>query len=210
MTDSAQHNAPPFRPLSLFGVAVTGVFAGAALGAVTNAINGWVSPQYFVQILGWRDIDDVWRASVAQGILEGLLFGVLFSLVFTAGVGIISRAACSYRLASRYLLAIVSGAFACWLIGGGAAMGLASLSPEFYRSTFIGVPAETGPMLAYAWVGGSIWGVQFGALVCVVLGLVVLRAKWRLTHGTLNKPLHPPSGPHPAGEGDRLQRAARR
>lgn len=167
------------RPLTLFGVAVSGVFASAALGAVTNAVNGWVSPLYFVTILRWHGVEDVWRASIAQGIFEGLCFGVFFALVFTAGVGVITRASCSYGFAVRHLLGIVAGALVCWAIGGVAAMGLASLSPEFYRRAFIGVPEETGPMLAYAWVGGSIWGVQLGGLVSVVLGLVVLRANWQ-------------------------------
>ena len=58
-------------------------------------------------------------------------------------------------------------------------MGLATLSPEFYRSAFVGVPNEFGPMLRYAWVGGSIWGAEFGGLVSVVVGLVILRANWR-------------------------------
>ena len=156
-----------------------GVFAGAALGAVTNAVNGWVSPLYFVTILRWRGVEDVWRASIAQGVFEGLLFGTFFSLVFTAGVGIITRASCSYGFAVRHLLGIVAGALLCWLLGGLAAMGLATLSPEFYRRTFMGVPEEFGPMLAYAWVSGSIWGVQLGGLLSVVLGLVVLRGNWR-------------------------------
>jgi hypothetical protein len=167
------------RPLALFGVAVTGVFASAALGAATNAVNGWVSPLYFVTIMGWQGVEDVWRASIAQGIFEGLCFGVFFSLIFTAGVGIITRASCSYGFALRHLLGIVAGAIVCWAIGGVAAIGLASLSQEFYQRAFIGVPEEPGPMLAYAWVGGSIWGVQLGGFVSVVLGLVVLRANWR-------------------------------
>jgi hypothetical protein len=178
MSAAVSANDDVVRPLTLFGIAVTGVFASAALGAVTNAVNGLVSPQYFVTILGWRGVEDVWRASIAQGIFEGLCFGVFFSLVFTAGVGIITRASCRYGFAVRHLLGIVAGAFVCWLIGGVAAMGLASLSPEFYRRAFIGVPDEFGPMLAYAWVGGSIWGVQLGGLVSVVLGLVVLRGNW--------------------------------
>ena len=179
MTESAPDTGPPVRPLALFGVAVTGVFASAGLGAVTNAVNGWVSPLYFVTIMRWRGVEDVWRASIAQGIFEGLCFGVFFSLVFTAGVGIITRASCSYGFAVRHLFGIVAGAFVCWVIGGLSAMGLASLSPEFYRRAFIGVPEEFGPMLAYAWVGGSIWGVQLGGLVSVALGLVVLRGNWR-------------------------------
>jgi hypothetical protein len=161
------------RPVTLFGVALTGVFSSACLGAVTNTVNGWVSPQYFEVIMQWDGVEDVWRASIAQGILEGLLFGTFFSL------GIITRASCDYWFAVRHLLGIVAGAFVCWIIGGLAAIGLATLSPEFYRRAFFGVPDEHRAMLAYAWVGGSIWGVQLGGLVSVLLGLVVLRANWR-------------------------------
>jgi hypothetical protein len=178
MSDDAREVALKAKPVTLFALAVTGVLASAGLGAMTNAINGWVSPLYFVTILGWQGVENVWRASVAQGIFEGLCFGVFFSLVFTAGVGILTRAACTYAFAVRHLAGIVGGAFLCWLIGGLAAMLLATLSPEFYRRAFIGVPEEFGPMLAYAWVGGSIWGVQIGGLVSVTLGLVILRANW--------------------------------
>jgi O-antigen/teichoic acid export membrane protein len=34
-------------------------------------------------------------------------------------------------------------------------------------------------MLQYAWVGGSIWGLQFGGLASVIVGSVLFRAKWR-------------------------------
>lgn len=187
MTESVPDTGPPVRPLVLVGAALTGVVASAFLGAVTNAVNGWVSPLYFVTIMRWQGVADVWRASIAQGIFEGLLFGVFFSLVFTVGVGIITGASCSYRFAAGHLLGVVAGALCCWLIGGVAAMGLASLSPEFYRRAFRGVPDEWGAMLAYAWVGGSIWGVQLGGLMAVVLGLVVLRGRWRRARGKLSQ-----------------------
>lgn len=187
MVAAAPESIPSTRPVTLFGVALTGVFAGACLGAAINAVNARVSPQYFATVLRWQGVEDVWRASVAQGIFEGLLFGVAFSLVFTAGVGIITRAGCGYGFAVRHLLGIVGGALVCWLLGGVAAMGLAALSPEFYRRAFIGVPEAFGPMLAYAWVGGSIWGVQLGGLISVILGLVVLRGNWH----RLQTPAHP-------------------
>jgi hypothetical protein len=167
------------RPLDLAAVALTGVVAGGVLGAITNAVNGWVSPQYFVAILGWHDVEDVWRASIAQGLFEGLLFGVFFSLIFSAVSGLITRASCPYAFAFKHVLGILAGALVCWGLGGLAGMGLASLSPEFYRRAFIGVPAEFGPMIRYAWVGGSIWGLELGGLAAVILGLVVLRSNWR-------------------------------
>jgi len=179
MTDLAQNTDPPVRPLTLFGIAITGVFASAGLGAITTAVNGWVSPVYFVTILGWSGVENVWRASIAQGTFEGLIFGVFFSLLFTAGVGIMTRASCGYWFAARRLIGIVAGAFMFWLIGGVAAMGLASFSPEFYYRGSVGVPDGFGPMLAHAWVRGSIWGVELGGLVSVVLGLVVLRGNLR-------------------------------
>src|SRR4051794_22529817 len=104
MTDRVPNVALPSRPFALFAVAVTGVFASAALGAATNAVNGWVSPTYFVRIMRWQNVDAVWRASTAQGIFEGLCFGVFFSLVFTAASGVITRVSCGYAFAVRPLL----------------------------------------------------------------------------------------------------------
>jgi len=167
------------RPGSLVALAVTGVAVGAMLGALANTINGWVSPLYFRNIMGWDEVDNLWRASVAQGILEGLIFGLLFSVIFTTVVGIVSRARCPYLLGLRYVVMVAVFAMVCWAIGGLIAMGLATLSPEFYRHAFRGVPENFGSMLRYAWVGGSIWGIQFGGFAFLVLGSVLFRAKWR-------------------------------
>ena len=167
------------RPTSLVGVGLTGVVLGAALGALTNAVNGWVSPLYFRNIMRWDDIEDVWRASIAQGILEGVLFGLVFAIIFTAVVGIVSKARCPYRLAAAYLGVVAVAALVCWALGGLIAMGLATLSPEFYRHTFPGVPEDFGAMLRYAWVGGSIQGVLFGGFASVIVGSVLFRARWR-------------------------------
>ena len=155
------------------------MLASAFLGGSTNAINGLVSPRYFVTIMGWDEFTDVWRASIAQGMFEGFCFGLFFTLLFTVGTGIITGASCSYGFACKHLLGVLAGAYVTWAIGGLAGMGLAALSPEFYSRTFIGVPQNLSERLAYAWVGGSIWGVEFGGLVPVVLGLVVMRANWR-------------------------------
>ena len=170
---------PAARPLDLAAIAVMGVALSGFLGATTNAVNGLVSPLYFVTILGWRDVADVWRASIAQGLFEGLQFGILFSLVFTTACGLITGAACPFRVAAKHLLGILGGSYACWALGGLAGVALACLSPEFYRHTFYGVPAEPGPMIRYAWVGGSIWGAEFGGVIAVILRLVILRSNWR-------------------------------
>ncbi|MFN0055799.1 MAG: hypothetical protein ACKV0T_26950 [Planctomycetales bacterium] len=179
MTDTNHDTRSPVRPFALVGGFVAGVVASGALGGAINVINGWVSPGYFVTIMHWHHVSDVWRASIAQGTFEGLLFGVFFSLVFATGTGIITRASCRFDFAVRHLLGILAGACVCWLLGGVAGMGLASLSPEFYRSTFLDAPPELSSIRAFAWVGGSIWGVELGGLASVILGLVVVRANWR-------------------------------
>jgi hypothetical protein len=167
------------RPGALIGLAFAGVLLGAALGALTNSINGAVSPLYFQTILRWHDVSNVWRASIAQGILEGLLFGLVLSIIFTTVVGVVTKGRCPFRLSAIYLLSVGAAALVCWTLGGSIAMGLAALSPEFYRHTFRGVPEGMNEMLRYAWVGGSIWGIQFGGLASVIVGSVLFRAKWR-------------------------------
>ncbi len=167
------------RPGALFKVALSGVALGAILGALTNAVNGWVSPLYFRVVLRWDDVQDIWRACVAQGILEGVLSGLVIAVAFTTVVGLVSKGRSPYGLAALHLLLIAAAALACWAIGGVVAIGLAALSPEFYRHTFPGVPEDFGPMIRYAWVGGSIWGVHLGGLAALIVGSVRFRARWR-------------------------------
>ncbi|MBI3861127.1 MAG: hypothetical protein HY290_04445 [Planctomycetia bacterium] len=179
MPESEPATSLPQRAISLFGIAATAVLASGFLGGVTSAINGAVSPQYFVTIMHWHEISDVWRAAIAQGTFEGLCFGVFFSTLFTAGIGIITHTSCTYAFGMRHLRGVLAAAFVCWCLGGVLGTGLAMLSPEFYHATFRGVPDDLAAMLRFAWVGGSIWGIEFGGLLSVVLGLVVVRSSWR-------------------------------
>ena len=126
------------RPFALVGLGGHRHPGGAALGALTNSINGWVSPLYFRNILDWHDVDDVWRASIAQGIFEGLMFGLFLALVFTIVVGCVSKARCSYRFGVVILMFVAVAALVCWAVGGLLGMGLADpqpgvLSPRLHR-----------------------------------------------------------------------------
>jgi hypothetical protein len=78
------------------------------------------------------------------------------------------------------LLGIVGAIAICWVLGGIAGIGLAALSSEFFRTTFVprGFGMGDSELPAFAWVGGSIWGAQFGGLASLIVGLVVLRAHW--------------------------------
>ena len=169
----------PARPATLFGIALATIAAGGVLGALANAINGAVSPTYFVNILRWNYVTDVWRAAVAQGILEGLVYGAIFAIIFTLVIGLVSKAHAKFSFALKHLATAAGIALVSWCVGGLLAIGLVILSPDFYRSTFIGVPPDLNGMLRYAWVGGSIWGVLFGAVLSIVIASVMAAADWR-------------------------------
>lgn len=175
----AQTQAEQTQPVALLLIAAMAIAGGAVIGASTNAINGAVSPLYFRNIMRWQDVENIWRATIAQGIFEGLVYGIMFSVVFTSVVGLVTRARCTFSFAFRHLLAIIGAIYCCWVAGGLIAMGLATLSPEFYRNAFIGVPSGFAPMLRYAWVGGSIWGAMFGGLLAVVIGSILFAVRWR-------------------------------
>ena len=177
--DAAKTQTQHAQPVALLLIAATAIVGGAVIGASTNAINSAVSPTYFRNIMRWHDVEHIWQASIAQGIFEGLIYGIICSIAFTLVVGLVSRARCSFTFALRHLLAILVAIYCSWAAGGLIAMGLATLSPEFYRHTFIGVPESFGPMLRYAWVGGSIWGAMFGGLLAVMIGSVLFAVRWR-------------------------------
>ncbi|MGF1512471.1 MAG: hypothetical protein ACFB5Z_02070 [Elainellaceae cyanobacterium] len=160
-----------FTPLIIW---TAGILVTALAGALTNAVNGHISPLYFVNILGWGDMEQVPRAAIAQGIFEGAVVGLLLSTVFTVATGLISRFRCSAADGLRYLGYILATVLVAWGVGGAIAVGLARLSPEFYQNTFRGVPEQTGAMLRYAWVGGSIVGLQLLAASGVLLAFSLI------------------------------------
>ncbi len=73
---------------------------------------------------------------------------------------------------------VAVAALVCWVVGGLLGMGLAALSPEFFRHAFVGVPKEFGEMLRYAWAGGSILGIKFGGFAAMILGSFLFYARW--------------------------------
>ncbi len=162
---------------TIFIVALTCVLTSGFIGATTNMINGAVSPYYFKAVMYW-DFQDIWTASVAQGIIEGLLYGVIFSAIFTTGFGIVTKGQAPYGFAFRQLIKIIAIVFSCWTIGGLLAMFLATLSPEFYKAHFPFTPTDKTEMLKFAWVGGSIWGGMIGGLLSAILGVVVIKNSW--------------------------------
>jgi hypothetical protein len=167
------------KPGSLIGIWVVGIFAGGLVGAITNSLSSQISPQYFRTVMNWHNVSGITQAIIAQGIFEGIICGLVLSTIFTIIVGIVSKAACPFVLGIRYVDHIFLLALVCWVVGGLIGVLLASLSSEFYAHTFRGVPQEAVSRLCFAWVGGSIWGIQFGgAAVTLVIG-VLFRAGWR-------------------------------
>jgi hypothetical protein len=90
--------------------------------------------------------------------------GLLLSAILTTTIGMVTRAACPYSTGLRWLGRILLAVYGLWAIGGVAGIVLAALLPQFFQRNFIGVPSDHVQMLRYAWVGGSIWGGEFGGL----------------------------------------------
>lgn len=176
MTINSPYKQDP-NPLTVIQVSLTCVIAGGVIGASMNGINGYISPIYFQNILGW-DFQEIWTASIAQGIFEGLIYGVIFSIVFGATFAVVTKGRATYQFAIQNLTIPIGLVYFCWALGGVIAMPLAALSPEFYQQSFIGVPDDFGQMLGYAWVGGSIWGGMFGGLLGLILGVLGVRTSW--------------------------------
>lgn len=162
---------------NIFLISITCVLMGGIIGAVSNMINGAVSPYYFKTTMNWG-FQDIWIASMAQGILEGLFHGVFFAIIFTIGFGIITKGKANYAFAFKHIIRIAIIVLCCWTIGGLLAVMLVRLSPEFYRSHFPWTPTDVIEQMKYAWVGGSIWGEILGGVLGSVIGLLNVKNNW--------------------------------
>ena len=164
--------------LTIFFVAATCVITGGLIGAVTNMVNGAISPYYYQAVMYW-DFPEIWTAAIAQGILEGLLYGVIFSLIFTVTFGLVTKGQGTYMFAFRQLVKLTLIVVVCWVIGGLFAILLVNLSPAFYKSHFPLTPRDRPNMSKFAWVGGSIWGGMIGGLISAVMAIVMIKNSWR-------------------------------
>ena len=173
----------PIRLATPFLTLLTSIIGGGILGALTNFINGKVSPVYFQNVMHWGDVSDVPRAAIGQGIFEGLICGLIFGTILVTAVSLISKLRLSIRYSLSCLGFLFGATFLAWCAGGVLAVLLAWISPEFYRKAFIGVPEDLSGMLWYAWVGGSIWGVQFGGFGLLIILIAVFRTRWNACNG---------------------------
>ena len=164
--------------LTIFFVAVICILSGGLFGAVTNMINGIISPYYYKAIMNW-EFNNIWTAVIAQGIFEGLLYGVIFSLIFTISFGFVTRGQGTFMFAFKQIIKLICIVFICWSIGGIIALFLVTLSPEFYKVHFPKTPSDKSEMIRFAWVGGSIWGGMIGGLLSTIIGTIMIKNNWR-------------------------------
>lgn len=150
------------------------VAAGAIIGASTNAINSYISPEYYQMMLGW-DFEGIWAASIAQGTMEGVTYGVFFAFVVLASI-LIFRKVITWSKVTKHILKAVFLVYLSWLIGGTVALILASISPDFYMSFIHSENTEAISLSKFAWVAGSIKGAMFGGALSAIICAIAIKS----------------------------------
>lgn len=170
------------KPAAHFFLFLTGIVLAVALGVACNTAGARVYLPYYFTVFPNLGPDAVTFPTVlAQGIFEGLLFGLVFSVIFVAFVARIGSLRCGYGRGLGMLCGITGLAVVFWGLGGLVGWSLATLSPEWFAQTFPVARrvAELSDMPRFAWVGGSIWGLQFGAGVALIFVLIYYYASTR-------------------------------
>jgi hypothetical protein len=166
----------------LLGCIIAASVGGALLGGITNAVTASFAAEYFRAVLRWWDIEDLWRASVAEGVFQGLLFGFFGALFFALFLGITTRCRVGYHAVARGLILTGFSALLGWALGGAIGIGIVLLSPERFERLFR-VPEDQElafDAVAFGWAGGSTSGILLGALAGVIVAFVRIRAHHRL------------------------------
>jgi hypothetical protein len=155
-----------------------GPIGGAALGALTNQINGSISSEYFSIVMGW-DRETAASFAIPQGMLEGGALGTLFGVVVTFAFAVMTRFCGSLRLAVRAWLLAALTVLVCWTIGGACGAILGYAAPDVFRALFPLSRFLNAGIARFGWVGGSIWGAYAGTLIGCILACVYLQVAWR-------------------------------
>ena len=99
------------KPLRICIVCMSCIMLSGLIGLCTNLINAVISPEYFINIMHWEEVENLIRSAGAQGLYQGLGQGLFFALVFS----------CVYIISNNAELNI--SAVLKWIV----CMGLASI-----------------------------------------------------------------------------------
>jgi hypothetical protein len=160
---------PRLSAIHILGLLAVGPLLGSAFGAMTNLVNGLISPQFFADVMNIRD--DLWLNSVRNGIIRGAMFGAVYGTVFVLLLAWISRPRCEPAVALRYVALTILFALALWILGGLLATLYVSLTGALADPFWLGKHASQSSRLLYAWVRGSIFAVEACGIVSVLLSI---------------------------------------
>ena len=148
-----------------------GTIGGALLGAMTNTVNGAVSPDFFRDVMGghWLSDADVWLASIRQGLFEGAARGTEYAILFVVLTCVFSARRCYLGAAARCALLALILALSFWVAGGATGMAYTQWFPKHCSPRYFGWHTSTESLLRYAWARGAYWGIIYGGLPAVVI-----------------------------------------
>ena len=147
------------------------------IGLCTNLINAVISPEYFINIMHWEQVESLIRSAGVQGLYQGIVQGLFFALVCSCVYIISNNVELNISAVLKWIISMGVESIGLWVSGGIIAIVLFALSPEFYKQTFIGVLDRHAAVFRYAWVGGSIWGISSGGIIVIIIGTVLFRKR---------------------------------
>jgi hypothetical protein len=173
---------PPRQPWRFVVVLVMCLVMAWIVGSATNAVSGTVSLRYFDDIVGWMYPRPITLSSVVrQGFLEASFFGIGFATLFITVYAASTGTRCPFSIVARSLGLAMLITLGCWILGGIAAATWASVSPIGFAQAFP-MSATISPesqFVRWAAVGGSIWGVEAGGIIGLLVASIWLHFRWR-------------------------------
>lgn len=118
----------------------------------------------------WKNRENIRLCAVVQGIFEGSIDGLAYTIVFLMLLWAVAGWRCHFSSAVSCIRTCLLIALGTWLAGGIYGVAHAVSSPHDFPLQLFGWrdASDSTPVVQYAWVLGSIWGVDFGSIVPII------------------------------------------
>ena len=158
--------------LLLLGIGLT-----AFLGALTNLVNAFLSPEYFTLVMRLSFEATPWFA-VRQGIFEGSLYSLILSSLIIVSCGKSSCWKAQFGSVLRYILFALAGALIFWIIGGIVGVTLSLLVPHILVDRIFVFATRIEDLMSFSWVAGSIQGIVLGGIISTFVVTKRFQKQW--------------------------------